>query len=248
MTVTTSWATQSEAVSSAAIVSGALTVLTGDYITVAFIGEDNNATTTFTVSNTNTAIVWTQRAATNTGSNCKVVMWSGTAGATPPTTVTVTATAGSNVTTTAKALLVCVHTGQHGTTPLPAGNIFSGTGGTDISQVITPTSSGSALWFVAGDWAQTNSYTVLANCSLVAAAFNRPGRYTAVAIQPTTQPRTNAVAFTIGETDTAGTIAWIAWEVQSAVAAAIATPDVGVGLFTGLGSSLGLAVVLPDEL
>lgn len=203
----------------AAVTSNALTVATGDFITVLLMLADNAQSTAWTVSNTGTAIVWTNRVTTNTASNCRVVMWSGTAGATPPTTVTITATAGPS-TTEAKAICTMVHTGQHATTPLPAGNIFSGTAGTDVTQSITPTSSGSALWMLAADWSTTNSFAAAANCTLATAVFNSPGNFTAVPVRPTTQPRTDAVAFTIGETDTGGRIAWAAWEVQAAPAVA----------------------------
>lgn len=201
------------------ITSNALTVITGDFITIAVSFSDNANTTAWTLTNTGTAITWTKQAETNTAANCKVVLWTGTAGATPPTTVTVTATAGT-VLSCSKAMFVAVHTGQHATTPLPAGNIFTGTGGTDISQAITPTSTGSALWLMLGDWSQTNSFAAGANCSTVAAAYDESGQQTVVAIKPTTQPRTDAALFTISETDTSGKIAWVAWEVQSAPAAA----------------------------
>lgn len=201
-----------------ALVSNALTVITGDFLTVAICYPDNANSTARTISNTGTAIVWTNKIETNVAANCKVVLYTGTAGATPPTTVTVTDTAGLLLNGT-KVLFVAVHTGQHATTPLPAGNLFSGTGGTDVSQAITPTSSGSALWFLAGDWSQTNTFAVIANCSQVAAPYNESGQLTAIGVQPTTQPRTDAVAFTIGETDTGGKIAWIAWEVQAAAVA-----------------------------
>ena len=199
---------------SATITSNALTVATGDFLTVVVSYENNPSSTAWTVSNTGTAITWTKQAETNTASNCKVVLWTGTAGATPPTTVSVQSTAGV-FTDSSRAMFTAVHTGAHATTPLPAGNIFSGVGGTDVTQLITPTSSGSALWMVAGDWGATNSFAAAANCTLAATAYHETGIQTVVPIRPTTQPRTNAAAFTIGETDTAGTIAWIAFEVQA---------------------------------
>lgn len=197
------------------ITSNALSVSAGDFLTVAIVHADNDQATAWTLSNTGTAITWTKRAETNTLSNCKVVMWSGTAGATPPTTVSVNVDAGTTG-NGSRALFVAVHNGQHAANPLPSGNIFSGTGGTDVTQAITPTTSGSALWMVAGDWSQTNSFAGSTDCSLVAAAYNEAGQQTAAAIQPTIQPRPNATTFTIGETDTSGKIAWVAWEVQSA--------------------------------
>jgi hypothetical protein len=67
---------------------------------------------------------------------------------------------------------------------------------------------------VVADWAQTNSFAAIANCTLTA-GVNVAGEYTTAIIRPSTQPRTDASAFTIGETDTAGTIAAVSWEVQA---------------------------------
>jgi hypothetical protein len=198
----------------ATITSDTLTVATGDFIAVVGVYADNSQATAWTVSNTGTAITWTKQAETNTAENCKVVLWTGTAGATPPTTVSVQTTSGSD-TGGSKYLSVKVHTGQHATTPLPAGNIFSGVGGSDVSQSITPTSTGSALWFVCGDWNASNSFTAASGCTN-GTVYHEGGHQTCVTVRPTTQPRTDTTAFSIGEEDTGGKIAWIAFEVQAA--------------------------------
>jgi hypothetical protein len=208
---------QANAVSTT-ITSNTLTVAAGDYITVVAVYGDNADSTARTISNTGTAITWTLRGETTTASNCKVVLYDGVAGATPPTTVSVETTAGSGF-SASKWLAVIAHTGAHATTPLPSGNIFTGAGGTDVSQAITPTSSGSALWFACGDWSATNTYAAAANCTL-GTVYHESGYQTDVLIRPTTQPRTDANAFTIGETDTGGKIAWIAFEVQAASSSA----------------------------
>jgi len=213
LTYTTDFKGQAIGVS-ATITSNSFTANTGDFITIAACYADNPDATAWTVSNTGTAITWTKNIETNTGANCKVVVWSGTVGATPPTTVSVQSTAGT-ATNGSKALFTAIHTGVHTVTPLPAGNLFSGTGGTDVTQAITPTSTGSALWMLVGDWSQTNSFAAAASCTLAATAYNEAGQQTVVPIQPTINPRTDAASFTIGESDTAGTIAWAAWEVQS---------------------------------
>jgi hypothetical protein len=200
---------------SATITSNTLSVATGDAIDIAACFEDNAMATAWTVSNNGTAITWTKVQETNTANNCKVVRWTGTAGATPPTTVSVQVTAGTD-TVCSKALFIVVSTGQHATNPWPSGNAFSGTGGTDVTQSITPTSGGSCLWMLAGDWGATNSFAAATNCTLAASAYHEVGRQTVVPVRPTTQPRTDTSAFSIGETDTAGTIAWVAWEVQAA--------------------------------
>jgi hypothetical protein len=117
---------------------------------------------------------------------------------------------------------VIEHSGQHSTTPIPAGNIFHGIGGHNVTQSITPTSSGSCLWFFCGDWSATNSFTQIANCSQEQLVPGDGTDYSTELVRPTTQPRTDANAFTIGENETGGKIAWIAFEVQAAPATTIA--------------------------
>lgn len=199
----------------ATMTSGTLSATTGDLITIIGFFADNGNATAWTVSNTGTAITWTKQLETNTASNCKIVMWSGIAGATPPTTVSVQATAGAQ-TAWYKNLVTIVHTGQHATTPLPAGNLFLITSGTDISKAITPTASGSALWLAGGDWAAMNTFSAGTSCTLGATAVHQAGEYTGAVVRPTTQPRTDASAFTLSLLDTGGTVIGIAFEVQAA--------------------------------
>ena len=217
ITYTTDFKGQASGVG-AAITSNALTVVAGAFITICMVYADNAETSAATVSNTGTTITWTKQAETNVASNCKVVLWSGTAGATPPTTVTTTSTAGTAL-NGSKAMAVQIHVGQHATNPLPPGNIFSGAGATSVSQNITPTSAGSALWGAFGDWSATNTYAAGANNTLVG-TYQDPTFQTVALVRATTQPRTDAVLFALGETDTAGKITFIAFEVQSAAPAA----------------------------
>lgn len=186
----------------------------GKRVIVALCISEDNGGVALTIANSGTALSWTQIAQTNTASNCRVSAWWAFGDANGNRTISVTQTGLS----TAKTLAVLIHEGAHQTTPVPVGNAFSGVGGTDVSQAITPTASGSALWMGAGDWSATNSYAAIANCTLDQTT-HAVGGYTSTLIRPTTQPRTNAAAFTIGETDTAGTIAWIAFEVQAAAVA-----------------------------
>lgn len=213
LTYTTNHVSQAVGVG-AAITSGALSVAVGDFITVEVCFADNSDATAWTISNNNTAISWTQHIATNTAANTRIVLFSGTATGTPPTTVTVTATAGAGL-TNGKSLCIQVHTGAHASNPIPSGNIFSGTATTDKSQAITPTAPGSCLWLFCGDWNQTNSFAAIANCTLESTQ-DQIGQFTSGLVRPTTQPRTDASAFTIGETDTGGLISWVAFEVQAA--------------------------------
>lgn len=211
ITYTTDFKGQNNGVGSA-ITSNALSVTTGDKITLLVYGADNGFITAWSISNNGTAITWTQRADTNTASNSRIFLFEGVAGATPPTTITATATAGTS-TTCAKVLYTQIHTGAD-TGAIPAGNIFVGASSTDVSQSITPSATGSALWMGAADWNETNSFVAIANNTLVG-TFHEAGQFSACGIRPTTQPRTDASAFTLGETDTGGAIAYIAFEVQA---------------------------------
>lgn len=189
--------------------SGSVAINAGDVVCALFVQEDSASVGTVAISNSGTALAWNAIATVNASSNCYVRGWYAIAASSESRTITVTFDgAGAN-----GAIAVIVHAGADPTTPIPGGNIFSGSSGADISQSITPNSSGSALWFIAGDWAATNSYVAAANCT-VDQTEHIGGRYTATLIRPTTQPRTTSAAFTIGETDTGGTIAWLAFEVQ----------------------------------
>lgn len=202
---TVAWASES-------ITSGALSASVGDFICVLFITE-TYSNETYTISNNNTAITWTSQRLEQLATNCTLQLWTGTVTGTSPTSITATSTGSHS--TNAKFLFTSIHTGAHATNPLPTGNIYSGLGGTDISQSITPTSSGSCLWMGADDYNVTNSFAARAQCTLQYNQ-NTSGRHTCCIVRPTTQPRTNANAFTLGETDTSGKISWIVWEVQAA--------------------------------
>lgn len=110
-----------------------------------------------------------------------------------------------------------VHAGQDGTTPVPAGKVSSGTDADgDVSVSITPTATGSCLWLLTGDWNNdTDTYTAGANCTKVD-NYVYSGSFSVALFRPTTQPRADASAFTISETDTTGKISYIAFEVVAA--------------------------------
>lgn len=195
------------------IVSGTLTVTATSVLTILFIGADNGTDGTLSISNSGTALTWTSIAVTNTASNTKVAGWWALGDANGNRTVTVTRTlTGIHP----RRLHSIVHEGARQTTPVQ--NITSGVSTTDVSKVITPTATGSALWLVCGDWAATNSFAAVANCTLES-TLNVTGQYTTTLVRPTTQPRPDAATFTIGETDTAGTIAYVAFEVVAATTA-----------------------------
>ena len=197
--------------SSNSITSGSLSLAVDDIIVASYANEDWGASSgSATIANSGSALSWTVIKASEVSGNCSVKAWWAKSPDTTARTVTC-----SVINSIASKLDCVVHTGAHTTNPCPSGNAFSGSGGTDISQSITPTASGSALWFAGGDWGATNSFTPIANCTQQSTHHVASG-YTGTFIRPTTQPRTDANAFTIGETDTAGTIAWIAFEVQAA--------------------------------
>lgn len=216
ITYTINSATTDNSGGSTAVTSGSLTLAVNDVVVAVWIADDNDVPGTPTISNSGTALTWTQIAMTNTTNNCKVAAWWALVPDSASRTVTVTNGGGS--TTTTRRLHSIVHTGAHTTNPVPTGKVFSGAGATDVSQSITPTASGSALWMAAGDWNATNSFAAAASCTL-ADNFNDAGQMTAALIRPTTQPRTDGAAFTLGETDTSGLITWVAFEVQAAAGA-----------------------------
>ncbi|MGA2404730.1 MAG: hypothetical protein ABSG91_24010 [Syntrophobacteraceae bacterium] len=200
------------------IQSGTLTISTNDIIVAMAVTEDNAYTGTFSIANSGTAMSWTPIAITNTTGNCKVGTWWAKSAGNENRTVTVSWN-GSSVC----AMLSCrVHTGADTTNPVPTGNVFSGVGATSKSQAIVPTASGSALWMAVGDWSATNTLAAAANCTQEA-FYHDAGVYDGAIERPTTNPRTDGNSFTIGETDTGGTIAWVAFEVQALAAAGGAT-------------------------
>ena len=197
------------------ITSSSFSVAVDDWVTVMFATEDNAGAGTLSISNTGTAISWgSPFAITATDGNCKVAAWKGKATAAESITVTVL---GNGVATVASAISCVVHTGAHQTDTVPSGNIFSGVGANDASQSITPTATGSCLWMVLGDWTASNALGPNGNCTTESSVST--GGYSTAIIRPTTQPRTDAAAFTIGEAsdgDATETTAWIAFEVQAA--------------------------------
>jgi hypothetical protein len=211
LTYTVYWETLAPA-TSRTITSTSRSYTSGDLVLVLYVNEvyDGGAT----IANSGTAQTWTKHASTANNDDCEVVAWSCVMNTTQSMTISVT----NPISNQSAAIAVIPHSGQHAT-PVPSGNVFSGFGATDVSQSITPTSSGSALWMIAGDWATTNSFAAIANCTIN--DTHASAAYTGVLIRPTTQPRTDANAFTIGETDTSGQISWIALEVQAAAGGSI---------------------------
>lgn len=181
----------------------------GELVVVLWDGDITTANN-LSIANSGTAQSWTLIASTaGTGGTEQVGAWRCVMSVTQAMTITVS---GDSATTGDSGICSIAHSGAHLSNPVPAGNVFSGNGATDVSQSITPTSSGSCLWMLAGDFNSANTFAAGANCTLQQTAS--PGTFVATLVRPTTQPRPDAAAFTISETDS-GTIAWIAFEVQA---------------------------------
>lgn len=190
----------------------------GDLVLVGYSGANNQDIGNLTISNSGTAQTWTNVATTNTTENCKIGVWFCVMSTTQSMTVSVN---GDDVGTTAYGFIsITAIQGQHATTPVPAGNRFSGVGAANVSQSITPTASGSQLWLFAGDWNAANVLTGGTNCSLEGSRSHLTNQQTAALIRPTTQPRSDASAFTIASAGAGQKIAWCALEIQAAAGGA----------------------------
>jgi len=198
------------------IVSNTLTITAASLILVLFVDANQANFGTPTISNSGTALSWTTITPSLIDSTCGVAGWWAFGDANGNRTVTVTHTAIAGA--TPRRLHSIVHTGAHATTPAPSGKwLHSASATTDVSQTMTPTdANGSCLWMLCGDWVQTNTFAPLTNCSREVADSNVAGQYTTCLLRPTTQPRIDGNAFTLGETDTAGTITYIALEIVAA--------------------------------
>lgn len=200
----------------------AAAIVVGALVNVVVEFGDNADVLTQAITNNNTAVSWTQIQTTNTGSNVRVVHYRGIvpAGATL-TTVSVQALTGANI-TDAKVLYVFVTTGQHSSDPVPAGNLIliPGNGSSSIAQSITPTSPGSYIVMVLGDWQAVDpasgGMAAGAGCVLAVADEFVSGQMTGAVIYPSVQPRTDTVAFILRESDGGATrTIGVAFEIQA---------------------------------
>jgi hypothetical protein len=191
--------------------SGSTSTAVDDIVVVSYVSEDNAVSGSLSIANTGTALTWNLIAQTNTNNNCKASAWWAKVATAGNITVTVTCAGNQR-----SNLCVDVYTGAHQTTPVPAGNVFSGNTATSPSQSITPTATGSMIRMLVGDWNANNTFAAIANCT-IDNTFHSAGFMTAVFVSPTTQPLGTG-AFTIGVTDTGAQDVWIAYEIQAAAA------------------------------
>ena len=210
------WDTATTANASGDVTSTSRTYNSGEMVVANYCAADNANAGNLSIQNSGTAQTWVPIGApTNAGSDVKVAAWYCIMSLTQAMTVTVLGDAAGN--TIEGAICIVVHTGQHATTPVPAGNVFSNdtTPVGSTSQAITPTSSGSCLWMMSGDWAAGNTFAPVANCSTERTNQNA-AQQTVTLIRPTTQPRPDANSFTIGYTVTGTATAFLAYEIQAA--------------------------------
>ena len=168
---------------------------------------------TVSCTNSGAAQTWNDIEEVYVGESCYIRGWWCVMSTSQSMTISCASTANNNLD---GVIYTLVHDGQHATTPIPAGKVYSGVDADgDTNQSITPTASGSCLWMIAADYQPTNSFVAAADCTLHD-QYHIDGQYTVALIRPTTQPRTDASAFTIGETDTGAKNSWIAFEVVAA--------------------------------
>lgn len=212
----TTYASGSPNNANTSVTTGTMTVLANDIIIVCAMFTDSNAAGLLTCTNSGTAITWNPIANVNVAGRCRVAAWWGRATTTENRTATVAWDSGNNLNW---GLFSMVHTGAHQTTPVPVGNVFSGSAASSVTQTITPTSSGSALWLIAANAEDTNTSTFTAGTNCTIDRTTVTDTWDAALIRPTTQPRTNSSAFALAETHTGSFVSWVAFEVQAEGAA-----------------------------
>jgi hypothetical protein len=216
--------------------SSALTLATGDRVLV-FGGADLDMGTVTVSLNGSSPPSFTELEFANTsfGNGGSRGAWlSGEMPDNSSRSVSLAWTSGNNIERSGMFCLVI--RGAHATTPVPAGNsTISSTGDTDGHTVsITPTAAGSLLFMFVVDTALT-TLGAAANCGINPTACDVA---TVALIQPTTQPRVDTSAFSIGYTATAAEVGWLAFEVQ----AAASDPTVAL---TGSASTSGRGTQTP---
>ncbi|WP_157266612.1 hypothetical protein [Azohydromonas aeria] len=199
-----------------AITTAAMATLADDIVVVAVVFTDANPAGNLTITNSGTAMTWTLIAdvAVN-GFNRVAAWWARSAGA-ESRTATVNWDSGQNLNW---GLFTALHAGGHASAPVPLDKVYSGSGSTGVSQAITPTSAGSALWLLAADAATSagtvpSTFAAGTNCAIERAVAT--DQWDAVLVRPAVQPRPDTSAFTLSETHAGNAVAWLAFEVQSA--------------------------------
>lgn len=194
------------------VTTGSMTLLADTIAVVIAVFTDANPAGTLTITNSGTAMTWNLIAdVTTTG--CRVAAWWARSAGSENRTATVAWNSGNALT---YALYAITHNGAHATTPVPAGKVTSANNASSVSETITPTAAGSALWMVAADMngVSTATMTAGANCTIDRSLDT--DQFSSILLRPTTQPRTDGAAFTLSETHTGAGVKWLAFEVQAA--------------------------------
>lgn len=195
--------------------SSTLTIASGDLVIVLFVGRDDAAPGTLSISNSGTALSWTQFASVG-----NLRAWAATAAETENRTVSVAWTSG-NMSWTIEPIVL---KGQHATDAIPSGNIYTSSGGAtnDVSRTFTPTAGSKSAYFgILQDMSDTNSFVAGANCELPASSVQSTSHFNSAIVVPTTNPRTDSNDFTLAASDSASAnnVHYIFFEVRAADAA-----------------------------
>lgn len=194
------------------ITTGTLTLVANSIVVVCAVLTDANPAGTLSVTNSGTAMTWTQIDDT-ASTGCRVAAWWAKSDGAENRTVSVAWSSGSAL---QHVLYAIVLNGAHTTNPVPSGKVFKGLAASSVTQTITPTAAGSALWMVCGDQNGIGTPTMTAGTNCTLDQSLDVDQFSSILLRPTTQPRTDAAAFTLSETHTGSGVNWIAFEVQAA--------------------------------
>ena len=172
--------------------------------------EVANATSVTLTPSSSAGLSWTLLGS-NTGNGGGAFVWYAIPASAGTTTVTVTGSGGWY-----GDMRVTTYTGAG--TPIYVNNGYTNVGSSVISQLVNPTSSGSALWMTISDTDGNFNPAVIpgTGCS-DSVGFYSSGSVCAEFLYPTTNPLTSNSAFTLsGTTSGLCKTSWVAYEVPSA--------------------------------
>lgn len=188
----------------------------GEFAVVMMVFRDDVPAGNITVSNTNGVLTWNLIQDANVGGASRVLAYWARVDTTASRRVTASWDSGNNLTW---AQYYVRMTGvDAGATPI--GSSSKGSNVASATYNITPAGSGSAAFMLAADANSTGTQTISAGsgCGIVMQATGNTHFCSAV-ISPTTNPRTDASAFTLAETHTGTGVSWVGFEVKAAASA-----------------------------
>jgi len=204
--------------SATSLPSASIPYSAGQPITVSVSANGSGAT--ISVADTK-GLTWNQLV-TNSSNGEPVTVWYAIPVSSGSTVVTASATVAS-------WMSMRVTTYQNAGTPRSLGASGTLAASTPFSLVVTPTSSGSALWLIANDFnAVTGAVTTGSGMSSYNEYNSGGGHVDTIILGPTTNPLTSAANFTLAGTTAAGTaVDYVAFEVPF-----VAPPGIPVYYFT----------------